>query len=351
MTRTVPEVSVIMPVRNGADTIAESLKSLMQQTLRALEVIVVDDGSTDATPEILRQHAMQDERIRVVRREPAGIVAALCVGVEVSQASLIARLDADDLAYPLRLERQRDQFLQHPDLVLLGTAVDVINWHGQVTGQMEYPASHKSLTREMAKRNPLVHSTVMMRKAAYYEVGGYRSALQMAEDYDLWYRLSERGRIANLQDRLGAYRKGPQTYSNTSRLRQTFVFSAARRCARLRAAGHADPLADVLTPLSLDGPCPDALQADQAFFRQLREVTGDTVAATDWQECVQLLELARGRDRQERRLVQDAVLGFWRRHSHDTLGAHRWAALLQCIQLDPWRFPGVARRAWKRSAA
>lgn len=360
MQRTTPQLSVIMPVRNGAETIAESLDSLLQQTLRDLEVIVVDDGSTDATPEILTDYGNRDSRIRVLRRVPAGIVSALRAGVDASQTPLVARLDADDLAYSTRLEQQRDCFQRQPDLVLLGTAVDVINWRGDCLGKIDYPESHASLKQEMTKRNPLIHSTIMMRRSAYDRVGGYRTALQMAEDYDLWCRLSEVGQIGNLRECLGAYRKGNQTYSTTARWRQTFAFSAARYCARARMAGRPDPLGNWPTPLSLEGPCPDELRDEQAFFRQLRDVSeayGDSTStiesceANAWGECLQLFKLADGRDRHQRRLAQDAMVSFWQRRTRKAKGARYWATLFRCLQLDPWRFPQVAGRLLKRTAA
>ena len=116
-----PQVSVVLPVRNGARWLGEALQSVIAQTLAAWELIAIDDGSTDDTPGILADFAKRDGRIRVIRQEPLGLVAALNRGLAEVRAPLLARLDADDRALPERLDRQVRYLAGHPDVGLLGS--------------------------------------------------------------------------------------------------------------------------------------------------------------------------------------------------------------------------------------
>jgi glycosyltransferase involved in cell wall biosynthesis len=186
-----------MAVRDGAPWVGDAVQSVLGQTLRDLELIVVDDGSTDATPAILA--AVSDTRLRVERCPPAGLTRSLNHALSVARAALVARLDADDVAAPDRLERQLAFFAAHPDVGVLGGEAREIGDAGRALGTWRPPADDAALRRTLIRYNPMIHSTVTMRRALVERVGGYDATFVVAQDYDLWMRLAAVTRLANLQ--------------------------------------------------------------------------------------------------------------------------------------------------------
>lgn len=195
-----PAVSVLMGVRDGAAWLAEAVQSVLGQTLADLELIVVDDGSTDATPVLLG--AVRDRRLVVERQAPAGLAVALNRALARARAPLVARLDADDVALPARLERQRAYLQAHPDVGLLGTAARVVDESDRDVAIIRPPEDDRAIRRALIRRNPFVHSSVMLRRALVAAAGGYDASFPVAQDYDLWLRLSAVTRMANLPEPL-----------------------------------------------------------------------------------------------------------------------------------------------------
>lgn len=195
-----PAVSVLMGVRDGAAWISRAIGSLLAQTLDDLELIVVDDGSTDATAGLLS--GVRDPRLVVERQARAGLAAALNRALGRARAPLIARLDVDDVALPARLERQRAFLQAHPEVGLLGTAARVIDEAGRDVEIIRPPEDDRAIRRALIRRNPFVHSSVMLRRALVASVGGYDVSFAVAQDYDLWLRLSAVTRMANLAEPL-----------------------------------------------------------------------------------------------------------------------------------------------------
>ncbi|MBI4253465.1 MAG: glycosyltransferase, partial [Candidatus Rokubacteria bacterium] len=195
-----PAVSVLMSVHNGAPWVRDAVESVLTQTFQNLELIVIDDGSTDATPEILAR--VSDPRLRVERRPPGGITRSLNVALGFARSALIARLDADDLALPERLERQRAFLAAHAEVGLLGTGAREVDEAGRTAREIRPPADDRAIRRALIRRNPFVHSSVMMRRSVLERVGGYDEALPVAQDYDLWMRMSRLTRLANLPEPL-----------------------------------------------------------------------------------------------------------------------------------------------------
>ena len=191
-------VSVLLPVRNAAATLSACLRSVAAQTESRHEVVVVDDGSTDATPDIVADAASRDSRLRLIRQSAEGIVAALNLGLAECRAPLVARMDADDRMRAPRLARQAAEFDLKPDLAVLGSRVELVA--SPVTGQglHEYVRWQNALVdaAELANQryveSPLTHPSVMYRRDLILAAGGYRAGL-FAEDYDLWLRLFESG--------------------------------------------------------------------------------------------------------------------------------------------------------------
>lgn len=197
---TPPAVSVLMPVHNGAPWVRDAVESILTQTLEDLELIVIDDGSTDATPELLG--CVRDPRLRVERRGRAGLTRALNLALGLARGALIARLDADDAALRERLERQRAFLDAHADVGLLGTGAREVDEAGRTVREVRPPADDAAIRRALIRRNPFVHSSVMMRRSVLERVGGYDEALPVAQDYDLWMRMGRVTRLANLPEAL-----------------------------------------------------------------------------------------------------------------------------------------------------
>ena len=195
-----PAVSVLMGVHNGAPWITWAVASVLGQTLGDLELIVVDDGSTDSTPTLLA--AGRDPRLAVERQARAGLTPALNRALARARAPLLARLDADDVALPERLERQRTFLASHPDVGLLGTAARVVDERDREVDVIRPPEDDRAIRRALIRRNPFVHSSVMLRRALVERVGGYDASFPVAQDYDLWLRLSRLTRMANLSEPL-----------------------------------------------------------------------------------------------------------------------------------------------------
>ena len=232
-----------MPVYNAVRHLDAAIASIRAQTLAELELIVVDDGSTDDSADLLARHAAADPRISVLRIPHAGVATALNHGINAARAPLIARMDGDDEALPDRLERQMAFLSARPDVVVLGTGLEVIDLQGRPIETNPPITDPADIHELLLLGNCLAHPTVMMRRDAVLAAGGYRPAFTAAEDYDLWLRLSERHALANLPDRLLRYRThGGQATARHWRVRPLQVL-AAQHVARLRRAGRPDPMA------------------------------------------------------------------------------------------------------------
>lgn len=203
-----PVVSVVMPVYNGGPYLRPAVKSILAQTLGDFELIAVDDGSKDDSLSVLREFAAGDPRVRVISRPNTGIVGALDDGLAAARGEFIARMDSDDLSTPDRFEKQVKFLREHPDHVLVGSQVLLIDPNGlALCAKRDTEYAHDAIdAAHLAGRWPLVHPTVMMRRAAIERIGGYRAKYQWLEDLDLFLRLAETGKLANLPDVLLHYR-------------------------------------------------------------------------------------------------------------------------------------------------
>jgi glycosyltransferase involved in cell wall biosynthesis len=197
-----PRVSVLMPVYNGAAFLEEAVASVLRQSFADFELIVVDDGSTDRTPEILARLAAADARVRVLRKANSGISLTLNVGLEAARGTWIARLDADDLMLPERLQRQLAFIENAPDLVAAGSYYEHINAEGEARGILyPLPRTREELAAILAAEEPLTftHPTMIYRRDAVLAVGGYDPAFEPCEDAALFSRLLAAGGVILIQ--------------------------------------------------------------------------------------------------------------------------------------------------------
>lgn len=196
-----PSVSVVMPVRDAAPYLEESVTSILGQSFDDFELVAVDDGSVDESPEILRRLAAQDGRITVhEHRTPHGLVGSSNDAVSRANAPLIARMDADDIAHPDRLLRQVEVFAANPEAVLVGTLFQGIDAGGRVVR----PLDRARLLRPTTI--PFPHGSAMFRRAAFDSVGGYRPGTEGWEDQDLFVRLGRLGDVLTITEPPYCYR-------------------------------------------------------------------------------------------------------------------------------------------------
>ncbi len=235
MAERVPAVSALIPVFNGEATVGAAIESVRNQTLTDFELVVVDDGSTDATRAIVLHHAALDSRVRLVELATnQGIVAALTAGLAVCRARLVARLDADDRASPERLAAQRAMFVADPDLVMCASAYVKVDTAGRETATVSSPWSHDRAMVAMLFGNCIPHSSVMFVAAAAQRVGGYDETWFPVEDYDLWIKLLGVGRYGAIRE-VGLYcHDNPAGVSATNSDRQV-ALQRARSEAYVRA--------------------------------------------------------------------------------------------------------------------
>lgn len=231
-----PAVSVVMPVYNASAYLAEAVKSVLAQTFDDFELIAVNDGSTDRSGPILDEFSRADRRVRVIHKPNGGIVSALNEALAAAEAPLIARMDGDDVCTPQRFHRQVDYLKQNPDCVALGGRVIGIDPYGCILFRSEHKLSHAEIDAELLKGVgwAIVHPAAMFRRDALQRIGGYRPEFQWVEDLDLFLRLAEIGRLANLPDELLMYRQHTQSVNRTRGDEQAKLADACVRDAYKR---------------------------------------------------------------------------------------------------------------------
>jgi glycosyltransferase involved in cell wall biosynthesis len=213
-------VSVLLPVRDAAGTLAACLRSLRAQTLREHEVVAVDDGSADGSLDVLREFALLDPRVRIVRTGRRGLVSALNTSLDTAGGELVARMDADDIAHPDRLALQAAALPGRGHI--LGCRVQLLSAPGQRNGGMERYVrwqngllDHDAIVRDLLVESPLAHPTVLMARQTLRALGGYRD-FDGPEDYDLWLRAKARGvRFSKFPAPLVLWRDRPGRLSRT----------------------------------------------------------------------------------------------------------------------------------------
>lgn len=223
---TEPLISVVMPVFNAERYVQEAVQSILAQTITDFELIVINDGSTDGTLQLLQQLQAQDNRIVLVSRENRGLVATLNEGLALAQGQWIARMDADDIALPHRFERQL-QWLERTDADICGTWVQVFG--GTEKRVLMHPCSDAAIKIALYFGSVIAHPTVMMRATAAQQLQ-YEPAWEKCEDYDLWQRAAqEHWKMANVPEVLLMYRVHEMQISTEAHVFQQELTQRIRR--------------------------------------------------------------------------------------------------------------------------
>lgn len=205
-----PLISVIMPVYNGAEYLPESIESILKQSFIDFEFLIIDDGSTDNTFEIIKKYANLDHRIQAIHnKNNIGIASSLNIGLARSKAPLIARMDADDISTTDRLEKQWNFLKNNPEIDVIGSYYRIYEFLWRI---VKTPSNHENILSRLLFDTSFFHPTVMFRKHTVLEsTNGYRIETTPAEDYDLWCRLAEDKNIifSNIKETLLRYRIHP----------------------------------------------------------------------------------------------------------------------------------------------
>jgi glycosyltransferase involved in cell wall biosynthesis len=231
-----------MPVFNCARYLQEAIESILNQTFQDFEFVIVNDGSIDASPEILNEYARNDSRIRVINQPNSGIIVALNRGLLEAKGEWIFRMDGDDVALPHRFAAQLQTIRRKSHLVLLGGWCQQINSQGVPLRINKYPDQHAALVRNLETLKPFFpHPTACFRRDKVLELGGYRERFRHAEDADLWLRLAAVGEFACCQAIVLRLRKHENNISTLQCHLQQLRSVAARVCYFRRKIDHPDP--------------------------------------------------------------------------------------------------------------
>lgn len=210
-----PVLSIILPVYNGQQYVAEAINSILSQSYKDFELIILDDGSSDGSAAIIEK--FNDSRIRSYQHSNKGLAATLNRGISLARGDYIARQDQDDVSFLARLEKQIAFLDANPSVGMVGASAEIWVGHERTKRLLSHPADDAVLRFGLLFDNYFVHSSVVMRRAVLDKVGGYCEdrSRQPPEDYELWSRIMRKYKVANLPDVLMAYREVPGSMSRT----------------------------------------------------------------------------------------------------------------------------------------
>ena len=197
-----PKVTVLMSVYNGERYLKEAIESILNQTFRDFEFIIINDGSTDGTPAILARYQQMDNRIMVYNQENHGLIASLNRGCQLAKGDYIARMDADDISLPERFAKQVEFLNAHSEVGVLGTWIQWIDENSMPSRRLRPPTAPGTIGWFLIFENCLAHPSVIMRRDLVEQLGFYHPEALHAEDYDLWVRANFVTQIANIPDTL-----------------------------------------------------------------------------------------------------------------------------------------------------
>ena len=222
-----PAISVIMAVYNGEKFLRQAIDSILNQTLGDFEFIIINDGSTDDTQNILESYS--DPRIDLYQHENIGLTKSLNRGLKEAKGRYIARMDADDISYPHRFKKQFDFLEKNNEYAVVGSFVKAIDCKSKIIYTIEKPVSDKEIKEHLKNDNCIAHGSAFFRKKCIFDVGLYDESIKTAQDYDLFLRLSEKYRLANIPEYLYGWREHDQGISKKFRESQRYYVEFAKK--------------------------------------------------------------------------------------------------------------------------
>jgi glycosyltransferase involved in cell wall biosynthesis len=259
LTESVPAISVVMGVHNGESYLSECVASILSQTFRDFEFIIIDDGSTDASAVILDDFAKTDSRIVVIHQKNQGLTRSLNIGLELAKGEFVARMDADDVADQHRFEIQYFTLKENPRLSLLGAEVELITQDGLPLGPRWHAHDHIEIRRRLllGDGGALTHPVVMFPNQLVRECGGYDADFVTGQDLDLFLKLSERGIVSNHPKTLLKWRQHSESINRTRyetwmKMKQLAIANAISRVGPTVFAQEVFP-----TPIHFEFPTED----------------------------------------------------------------------------------------------
>jgi glycosyltransferase involved in cell wall biosynthesis len=285
-----PRVSVVMSVFNDERYILDAVESILNQTFRDFEFVIINDGSNDKTGEILS--SFQDERIRLFDQANQGLTPSLNRGLALARGAYIARMDGDDLSDPTRLEKEVLFLDRNRDVGLVGTFAYRIDEQGRRIGLYTYKTTYEEIRENLWVDCPFCHSSVLFRKTCIERIGAYREKVGPAEDYDLWFRITEQFAAANIPEPLHAFRIDSQGITVNKRFDQLRSVRLVRRLAEERQKTGHDPLEswsqdridrtlDALFPRTPEN-VRTVLLDNLIYLAEIYYVTGDYRRSASW---------------------------------------------------------------------
>ncbi|MBI5728355.1 MAG: glycosyltransferase [Candidatus Magasanikbacteria bacterium] len=222
-------ISVVMAVHNDERYLTAAIRSILDQTWRDFEFLIVNDGSTDGSDDILQEFARKDPRIILVKQDHLGLTAALNVGCRRARGGYMARMDSDDIAAPDRLEKQYHYLEAHPMVAVCGAQGWFINANGRTIGEKNLPCAAEDIRRRLLFNNQCIHSSLFIRKSAFAEAGGYDAHFRKSQDYELLLRLATKYDVVNLPERLVYWRVRSTSLSWQSKAQEWYAILARWR--------------------------------------------------------------------------------------------------------------------------
>ncbi len=348
-----PLVSVVMVMRNIDHYLAEAVESILDQTFKDFEFIILDFGSTDRSKEIATEYAARDHRITLHEIPTCGLAEARNAGCSFARGRYIAIQDADDISLPERLQCQVEFMEKHPDVGVLGGAAQWVDAEGSPLWILNFPIEDHEIRAALATKCPFMHTSVLMRRDTFVAVHGYRAPFTTSQDYDLWLRISEHCQCANLAQVLVKYRLHPHQASISKRKHQTHCAIAARVSAAIRKTGGPDPLDSVetITPELLASLHVSPAELQVSFFRDNRDWVKNMFAAKEYSVALQIAgdlltsDLQYVERRQIARLQMLVARLHWRKKQFSESFFAAWSAVTPAVAIDFGR--ALLRRIWR----
>jgi len=309
----IPKVTVLMSVYNSEIWLSQSIESVLNQTFRDFEFLIVNDGSTDDSLTVINRYAKKDPRIRVVNKQNSGLADSLNYGIKYARGEWIARIDADDLSMPQRLEKQMVAASSEKDVALIGSGIKLIDENGVHLKTFLYPSDHNSLQKNLNSAKAFfAHSSAFYKASVVRRVGGYRGRIYRAEDHDLWLRLSEIGRVICVSEALVHIRQHKDQISHDQNGERQIIDSYVAMVSYwLRKDDQIDPVNSSPSEFE-DFYCwlSDRLNTEQIFLnsRNLRVLKRLLLISKNYQKIVILLKFLSENPLFAMRWLQDR---FW----------------------------------------